>query len=140
MDEDRRRSFTTGGDRARHRGRIEPGLDRREQSRHRRFAFALEDAVDGARAMLDQRVCGEGCAVAADADEDARETCLGRLGELDDLGDVRQIVAAKGDDIRLPALDRAEISAPVLDLQVEQPNRVSSLPRRRRDQFEADRL
>ena len=75
-----------------------------------------------------------------DADEDAGEPRLGRLGEIDDLGDVRQIVAAKGDDIGLPAHDRAEIGAPAFDLQVDQPNRVPGLPRRRGYQFEADWL
>ena len=35
---------------------------------------------------------------------------------------------------------RAEIGALVFDLQVEQPHRVPGLPRRRGDQFEADRL
>ena len=76
----------------------------------------------------------------ADADEHAGKARLGRLGEIDDLGNVRQVVAAKGDDVGLPALDRAEIGALVLDLQVEQPHRVAGLPRRRGDELEADRL
>ena len=140
MDEARRRPFAGGGDRAGDRGRVIPGFDRRQQQRHRRFAFPLEHAVDGARAVLDQRLCDERCAVPTDADEDAGKARLGRLGEIDDLGDVRQIVATKGDDVRLPALDRAEIGALVFDLEVEQPNRMAGLPRRGGDQFEADRF
>jgi hypothetical protein len=90
--------------------------------------------------VLDQRRCDEGCAVSTDADEDAGKARLGCFGEIDDLGDVREVVATKGDDVRLPAPDRAEIGALVLNLQVEQPNRVSGLTRRGGDKFEADRL
>ena len=70
------------------------------------------------------------------ADEHIRKARLRRLGEIDDLGHVRQVIAGKGDDIRPPALDEAEIGAMVLDLQIDQPHLVTRLPHRRRHQFE----
>src|SRR5271170_101723 len=140
MDEAWGRPFAVGGDRAGDRRWVVPGLDRRQQQRHRSFALTFEHAVDGTRAVLDKSVSGEGCAMPADANKDAGEARLRRLGQIDNLGDVRQVVAAEGDDIRLPALDRTKIGALVVDLEVEQPNRVAGLPRRRGDQFEADWL
>ncbi len=90
--------------------------------------------------MIDDRLGGERGAMAADADEHIREARFGRPGEIDDLGHVRQIVAAKGDHIGPPACQRAEIGALAFDLQVEEPHRMSGLARRTGDDFETDRL
>src|SRR5271169_541579 len=59
MDEGRRRPLAGGGDSAGNGSRVAPGLDRRQQHRHRRFAFAFEYTVDRARAVIDQRLCDE---------------------------------------------------------------------------------
>ena len=140
MDKARRRPFAFRGDGAGDRDRVMPGLDRGEQQRDRSFALALEHAVDGAFTVLDQRICGKRGAMPADADEHAGKARLGGLGEIDDFGNVRQVVAAEGDGVGLPALDRAEIGALVLDLEIEQAHRMAGLPRRRGDELEADRL
>ena len=65
---------------------------------------------------------------------------LRRLGEIDDLGHVRQVVAGKRDDIRPPMFDGPQISAVILDLQVDQPNRVPGPTHRLGDELEPERL
>ena len=109
MDKGRRRAFARCGDRARNRRRVAAGLDRRQQRRHRRLALALQHAVDRTLAMCDDGARGKRGAVPADADEHAGKARLRRLGQVDDLGHVCQIVAGKRHDIGPPALDRPEI-------------------------------
>jgi hypothetical protein len=75
----------------------------------------------------------------ADADEHLRKTDLRRLGEIDDFGDVRQIVAGEGDDVRPPALDHSEIGALVLDLEIDKLDLMPRPPCRLGDEFKADR-
>src|SRR6266478_6851675 len=74
------------------------------------------------------------------ADEQLRETGLRRLGKVNDLGDVRQIIAGEGDDIRSPAFEHSEVGAVVFDLQIDQLDLMSRLPCRLGDEFKADRL
>ena len=140
MDKDRLRSRTGAGDRAGNRGDRGAGFERGEQERHRCLALALQHTVDRTRAVFDHRLGGERRAVPADADKNLGEARLGRLGEIDELGHVRQVIAAKRDDIRAPARQRAEIGALAFDLKVEQAHRVAGLPRRRGDEFEPDRF
>ncbi len=76
----------------------------------------------------------------ADTDKDPRKAGLCLLGEIDDLGNVRQIVAGERDDVRPPALDHAVIGGVVLDLQIDQLDLMAGLARRLGHQLETDRL
>ena len=76
----------------------------------------------------------------ADANKDFRKPRLGRLGEIDDLGHVRQVIARKRDDFGPPALQQAEIRPMVLDLQIDQPDLVPGPAQRLRDELEPERL
>jgi hypothetical protein len=78
--------------------------------------------------------------VPPDANESFRETPFRRFGEINDFGDVRQIVAGESDNVGPPTLEHSEIGTVVLDLQIDQLDRVSGPPRRLGDEFEADRL
>ena len=140
MDKAGRRPLSRRGDRTGNRCDIPSPLDRGEEQRHRRLALALEDAVDGTRPVLDQGARGKRGAVPANADEGPRQACLRRLGKIDDLRDVREVVAGKSDDIRPPAVEQSEIGGVVLDLQVDQPDRMPGAPRRLGDEFETERL
>ena len=76
----------------------------------------------------------------ANADECPRIACLCRLREIDDLRNVRQVVAGKRDDVRPPIPQQAKIGAVLLDLQIDKPDLVPSPARRLRDEFEPERL
>ena len=76
----------------------------------------------------------------ADANKDFRKPRLGRLGEIDDLGHVRQVIARKRDDFGPPALQQAEIRAMVLDLQIDELDLVPGAAQRLRDELEPERL
>ena len=78
--------------------------------------------------------------MAADADKAAGQARLCRLGQVDDLGDVCQIVAGKRDEVRPPLVEEPEKGGMVLDLQVDQLHRVAGAPRRLGDEFETERL
>jgi hypothetical protein len=140
VDEGGRRALSLGGHGARHRDRVTTALNRGQEQRHAHLAFALKHAVDGARAVLDDRASGERGAMPADADKHLRKTGLRLFGKIDNLGDVRQIIAGEGDDVRPPAFERSEIRAVVFDLQIDQLDLMSRLPRRLSDEFKADRL
>ena len=90
--------------------------------------------------MLDQGGGGERGAVPADADKSLGLPSLGRLCQIDDLRDVGEIVAGKGDDIRPPTVDQSKKSGVVLDLQVDQPDCMSAAPRRLGNELEAKGL
>src|SRR5438445_13671339 len=90
--------------------------------------------------MLDEGGRGEGGAVSPNTDKGLRQARLRRLRKVDDLRNVGEVVARKSDDIRPPALEQSEKGGMVLDLQVDQLNRMPGLPRRLRDQLEAERL
>ena len=72
-------------------------------------------------------------AVAADEDEAARQQRLGGPGEVDDLGHVGQVVAAKAHRVRPPLVSVAEVIPWRLDLEVDEPHVVArpAAPRRR---------
>jgi hypothetical protein len=76
----------------------------------------------------------------ADADKSSGPACLCRFGEIDDFGNVRQIIAGERDHLRLPALQQAKIGAVILDLQIDEPDVVSSTSRRLRDELEPQRF
>src|SRR5438477_10368368 len=86
------RALSGRGDRTGNRADRVPRLDCGNQERHGGLALALEHAIDGARPVRDDRARGRVGAVAADANEDSRVTGLCRLGDIDDLGHVSQII------------------------------------------------
>src|SRR6516162_9007806 len=90
--------------------------------------------------MLDDRVSGERGTMPSDADERLREAGFGRLGQIHNLGDVRQIIAAEGDDVGPPAFEHSEVSALVLDLKIYQPDRIPRPTGRLGHEFETDGL
>ena len=74
LDEAGTGTLAVGGDGAGHLGdRAAVAGERLEQLDHARLALALEHAVDRALAVLQDGRRGEGGAVAADADEGARQ-------------------------------------------------------------------
>src|SRR5215510_7835079 len=75
--------------------------------------------------------------MAANTDETASQSQLGSLCQVDDLGDIGQVVARKRDKIRLPLCDQTVIVGVALDLQIDDSHRVVGTPRRLRHQFEA---
>jgi len=136
MDKARRRPETRRGDRARHRGQIGARLDRRQQRRDRRLALAAHDALDGALAVLDQRVGDKRGAVPADADHRPRVEGLYRLGEVDDLGDVwRGSCTRRGSRPGASAAPSRE-GLVALDLHVDQHGFMPALRTARRDQLQ----
>jgi hypothetical protein len=75
--------------------------------------------------------------VSPDADIGPRKTCLCRLRQIDDLGDVRQIIAGERDDVGPPAVEKAEIGGVILDLQIDDADRVSGSPHCLSDELQA---
>ncbi len=135
------RTLAIGGDGAGHLGDgAAIARDGFKQLDDGRLAFAFEHAIDGAFAVFHNGVRGEGGAVAADADESARQSELGGLCQVDDLGHIGKIVAGKGDEIRLPLGDHAAIVGVAFDLQIDEPGRMAVAPRGLCHQFEAQRL
>ena len=121
LDEARPRTLAVSGDGAGHFGDCAAvALDGFKQLDDGRLALALEHAIDGALAVFKNGARGEGGAVAADADERAWQTKLRRLRQIDDLGHIGEVVAGKGDEIRLPLGDHAVIVGVALDLQVDE--------------------
>ena len=110
VHEVRRRTFAVCGHRAGHGSDgIAIMLDRRQERDDTGFAFALEHAIDGAFAMIHNCLCGERSAVAADADETARQFAFGRLGKVDDLRDIGEIVAGKSHEVGPPFSDQTAV-------------------------------
>src|SRR6516225_8184836 len=79
---------------------------------------------DRALAMLHNGLCGEGGAVATNADEGARQTTFGSLRQIDDVGHIGEVVAGEGDEIRLPFSNHAVVVGVALDLQIQEPHGV----------------
>jgi hypothetical protein len=75
-------------------------------------------------------------AVPADTDEYFGPARLRRLRKVDDFGDVREIVAGKRHNVRLPALQQAKICPMILDLQVNEADVVSGAPHRLGNELE----
>ena len=140
MDKTGRRSLAGGADGARRCGEVGAGLDRGEQRRQPGLALAAQHAIDRPLAMLKDRLGDKRGAVPADTDHGARQTRLRRLGEVDDLRDVGEVVAGEQDDIRPPHIGQPEQCGVVFDLQVDQLDLVAGLPRRGRDQLEPQRF
>ena len=76
----------------------------------------------------------------ADADKRPRRAHFCRLSEIDDFGDVRQVVTGERDNVGLPALQQAKIGAVILDLQIDEQDVVSSTSRRLRNELEPQRF
>ena len=104
------------------------------------FAFPLQDAVDGALGVLENSGRRERDTVSADKHKDIRPPSLGLLGQVDDLGDVGEVIARKRDHVGPPVVDRLQVTVLALDLEIEQPDLMSGLTRRLRDQLQTERL
>ena len=87
-----------------------------------------------------RRARDEGDAVAADEDEAGGQAGLRRLGEVDDLRHVRQVVPGEADGVGAPVLEQAEVVAVGLDLEVDDPHCVPGLAGRGGDQLQPQRL
>jgi hypothetical protein len=70
--------------------------------------------------MLQNGLCGEGGAVATNADEGAWQTTFGSLRQIDDLGHIGEVVAGERDEIRLPFCNHAVVVGVALDLQIQE--------------------
>ena len=140
VDEDRPRPLALRRDRARHGGERAPGLEGREEGRKRRLALALEHAVDRAVRVGEERGGDERGAVAADHDRRGGEVLLRGLGQIDDLGDVGEVVAGEDDHVRAPAFDQPMVMAVGLHLQIEQADIVPRLQGSGGDQLQPQRL
>ncbi len=115
-------------------------LDGEQEIGDRRFALALQHAIDGAGPVLEEVARDEGRAVPADEEEAAGELLLGDLRQVDDLRHVRQVVAGEGDDVGSPVVESLRVVAMGLHLQVQQADVVAGLSGGLRDQLETERL
>ena len=140
VDEAWRRSLSRRSDRAGNGANASSGLDRGKEEWDRRLALALEDAVNRTRPVLDDGACSERGTVPANADKHPRKARFRRLREIDDLGDICQVIAGKCNDIWPPALKQAKIRAMILDLQIDEPDFVAGTSRRLRDELEPQRF
>ena len=113
---------------------------RLEELRNDLFAFALDDAVDGPARMLEDLPRRERGAVTAHEEEAAREPPLGLLGEIDDLGDVGQVVDAEADGVGCPVIQETEVVGMAEHLQVEDPDIVPSRAGGGGHEFDPERL
>src|SRR5262249_4069961 len=105
-----------------------------------RFALSLEHAIDRACAMLANSGSGELGAVAADADERARQHRLVRFRQRDNLGGMGEVIPGKGNEIWLPLGEHAVIIGMALDLQVDNFYLMLSAPRSFCDQLKPQRF
>jgi hypothetical protein len=78
--------------------------------------------------------------VSADKHKDIRPPSLGLLGQVDDLRDVGEVIAGKRDHVGPPVVDRPQVTALALDLEIEQPDLMPGLTRRLRNQLQTERL
>jgi hypothetical protein len=118
LDEARPGALALGGDGAGHFGDcVTVARDGFKQPDDAGLALALEHAIDGAFAMFQNGLRGEGSAVAADADEGAWQSKLRSFRQIDDLGHIGEVVAGKGDEIRLPLREHAVIVGVALTVQ-----------------------
>jgi hypothetical protein len=141
LHEDGRRSLAVERDRAGHLFERAPAVTRRlEQQDDRCFALPAQHAVDRALAVAEDLLGREGAAVAAGEDEAAGPALARRLGEVQDLGDIGEIVEGEGHRIGLPAVEQAEVVRLGLDLQVDQLDLVTGAPSRRCHELEPERL
>jgi len=132
------RTLALGGDGAGHFGDCATvARDGFKQLDDARLALALEHAIDGALAVFQNGLRGEGGAVAADADERTWQSKLRNLRQIDDLGHIGEVVAGKCDEIRLPFREHAVIVGVALDLQIHESGRVPGAARGLRHEFEA---
>jgi hypothetical protein len=78
--------------------------------------------------------------VSANADKGARSQLPGSAGEIDDFRKVSEIIAAKRDCVRLPALEQPEKILMGFALQIDQAHRVTGPSRSRGDKLQTERF
>ena len=115
-------------------------LGRIHELRGGRLAFALEHAVDRSLGMLEQVAGHERGAVAAHEDEGLRTQRPRGPCQVDQLGNVRQIVAGECHNIGSPLVDLPEEVGMTLHLEIEQANLVPGTPQFGGDEFDSQRL
>ena len=89
------------------------------------LSFALQDAIDRAFAMSEQRISDEGRTMTADKHRAAGEEPFGEFGQIYDFGYVCQIIARKADGVGALFTKQADVIAGRLRLQIEQRHAVT---------------
>ena len=141
VDQARRRSLPVERDDAGHlRDRSPIVLDGFEQCVHRGFALALDDAIDRPAGVLEQVPSDEGGAVAPHEHEAPGVPRTGQLRQIDDLGNIRQVVARECHHVRLPVIDEPEVVLVRGRLQIDEPGLVARPADGGRDQLEPEGL
>ena len=141
LHEDGWRALPVERDRAGHLFERAPVVTRRlEQQDDRSLALPAQHAVERALAVAEELVRREGAAVAAGEDEAAGPALARRLGEVEDLGHIGEVVEGEGHRIGLPAVEQPEIVRLGLDLQVDQLDLVTGAPRRGGHELQPERL
>ena len=115
-------------------------LDRFEQREHRRLALALHDAIDGSAGVLEELLRDERGAVAPDEHEGVGPPGASQLRQIDDLGNIRQVVARECHHVRLPVIDEPEVVLVRGRLQIDEPGLVARPADGGRDQLEPEGL
>ena len=92
------------------------------QMNGRGLPFALEHAIDRPLGVFEKFLGRERRTVTADHDPRPRQNLFREFGEIEDFRNVRQIIAGKPDDVRLPGFDQANVSRVILGLQVDDPH------------------
>jgi hypothetical protein len=78
--------------------------------------------------------------MSTNTDECLRQQGTRSASEINDFGNVREVINGKRDNVRLPALDQAEKILLRLALQIDETNRVTAMPRGSSNKFEAERF
>jgi len=137
----RRRSLTRQGYRTRHRRNLAAlAGERFQQRRQARLALAFQHAIDRALGVPQDRARGERRAVAADQYEAFGQQAFRQFRQIDDLGQIGEIISRERDDVRSPCRHRAGEARGRVGLQVHQPDFVAALARTSRHQLEPQRL
>src|SRR5437868_11139457 len=93
-------------------------LNGQQEFRNDGLTFALENAIDRTRAMIEKPLGDERGAVAADEHKTRRKRVLGEFCKIDNLRHICQIVAGEGYDVGTPVLQEREIIAVGFNLQI----------------------
>src|SRR5262249_18094243 len=90
--------------------------------------------------MLEDLAGGEGRAVSADDDGGVRQAGACHLGEVEDLRDVREVVAREDDRVWPPPVEQTEVVRVCLGLEIDEPDVVAGAPGGRRNELESEGL
>ena len=136
----RRRAPAVGRGDPRQRGERWAAGEGLEHARSDRLTLAAHHAVDRPVGVRQQLPGDEGCAVAAHQHPAVGQDVLRLAREVDDLGDVGQVVEGEADHLGPPGAERPAIVAMPEDLEVEQPDLVPRRRERRPDPLDPEGL